>query len=133
MDLKVTILSDSLELFVEIFYDHFFEQTFEIAHIFRNTEIGKQKKEFKLFIQKVIDNSDDLTPIYPQLEELGVRHICYETTQRHYQLAKDSFLHALAKTYGSQWNDDLLSNWTIVLDIINQRMLEGALKFEQAS
>lgn len=133
MTLKTKILLNSIDLFVELFYDHFFEQTFEITHLFRNTEIGKQKREFKDAIIVLIKYGDNLDPIAPALEDLGVRHICYEVTERHYELSKLSFIYALEKTYGKDWNDYLESEWTLLFEKVIEHMKNGVNKIEQVS
>jgi hemoglobin-like flavoprotein len=133
MSLKTNILLDNIDLFVELFYDHFFEQTFEITHLFRNTEIGKQKNEFKESILILIKNGNNLEPIAPALEDLGVRHICYEVTDRHYELATLSFIYALEKTYDKEWSDQLYYDWLLLFEMVIKHMKDGVQKVEQAS
>jgi hemoglobin-like flavoprotein len=133
MNLKSDILKDSIDLFVELFYDHFFEQTFEIAHLFRNTEIGKQKKEFRDSILTILEHEDNIEELNSYFEDMGVRHICYEVTNRHYSMAKTSFLYALEKTYASAWSVELNKSWNEVIDYIASYMINGAKKVELAS
>lgn len=133
MDIKSEYLLQNLDLFAEFFYDHFFEQTFEISHIFRNTEIGKQKFEFKQSLRAILEYSNNLSDLDPYFEDLGIRHMCYEVTDRHYALAKSSFLYALEKTYSQQWDSDLEKNWTAIIDYISKQMKRGVRNYERAS
>lgn len=133
MDLKSKTLRSSIDLFVELFYDHFFEQTFEVAHIFRNTQIGSQKEEFKTSMLKILDHEEDLSKLNSYFNDLGLRHMCYEVSERHYNLAKASFIYALEKTYDVMWSDTLRHEWEAVLDKISMQMIEGAKRVDNAS
>ncbi|WP_127715521.1 globin domain-containing protein [Halobacteriovorax sp. HLS] len=133
MNLNSDHLLQNLDLFVEFFYDHFFEQTFEVSHIFRNTEIGKQKFEFKQSIRAILEYKNNISDLDPYFEDLGVRHMCYEVTNRHYQLAKNSFLYALEKTYAQQWNSEIEMNWNAIIDYISKQMKRGVINYERAS
>jgi len=133
MEILRDFFEANIDHFVDIFYDHFFSQTAEIKQLFHNTVIGTQKREFKVTILTLVLNLEKIEKVDSYLMDLGVRHVCYNVTNEHYDLAKDSFIYAAKETYKAKWSEDLKINWEQIIDHVILKMKEGVESFECVS
>ncbi|OUR97430.1 hypothetical protein A9Q84_13980 [Halobacteriovorax marinus] len=132
MDIKRDFFLENIDQFVESFYEHFFSLTPEIFELFKNSEIGKQKNEFKISIHTLLINLSQLDKLDSYFKDLGIRHICYNVSERHYKLAKESFLYAIKKTYADHWSKVVETKWEEIIDHVTLKMKEGVKSFELA-
>ena len=111
-------------------YDLFLNSSDDLPHVFRNTDLTKQKERLVEGIETILRlfNQDSELQIY--LQDLGVRHITYEVEDKHYPLIERALQGAFEK-YAADYN--IKMDWQVFAKTITDNMKHGAHKLRKAS
>ena len=126
-------IQNNLEKLVRVFYDDFFRKNPEIKSIFRNSQLEKQQIELKNGLELIFNIKDDTKKLDRFLEDLGIRHVTYEVTAKHYVDVKESLTYAFKQTYQDDYNSKLEKETSDLIDYICSKMLTGAKKVSSRS
>ncbi len=124
---------NNIDLFVDYFYKDFFEETPEIVETFRNTNLSLQKKELKFGLKKVFSLIEKREELDEFLFELGVRHVSYEVTPKHYQIVKRSLMKSFRHVLAEEWDEEVGSRVGSLIEHICSKMHDGALTVSKAA
>lgn len=106
------------------FYAHLFSKHPAVRKMFPRDMSG-QKNKLLAALVLVVQNLRNPEVLQPVLIEMGGRHVGYGTEPEHYPIVRDTLVGVMKDMAGSQWNDQLTSDWTGALDFIASVMLEG--------
>ena len=124
-------LKENLDQFVDVFYEDFFNNTEEIAKVFRNTSLTMQKEELKNGLKTILEKQDNQNELNSYLEDLGVRHVAYEVRPHHYENVKRSLLYSFKTIHEGSWSEELEKEYSSLINHICTRMMLGAEKLDK--
>lgn len=121
------------------FADHFYQELFttnsDLATVFRNTDLSQQKEKLiegigRIF-ELVVDADEKRLTGY--LNDLGVRHICYEVTEKYYPVMREVLLKSVKHVHQSEWNQEYEKLWNSLSTTIIEHMIAGCRSIRKAS
>ncbi len=102
--------------------------------MFRNTNLSKQKGKLIEGVERIFELLDeDEKKLTRYLNDLGVRHICYEVTEKHYPVVKEVLLKAVKHVHQSEWNQEYENWWNALIAMMTDRMIAGCHSLQRAS
>ena len=110
-------------------YEVFFNKSEELARIFRNSDLDKQKSRLIEGLETIVALLGNEQELVTYLEDLGVRHLAYEVEPEHYPLIEASLVEVLAK-FADPYNIDV--NWQQLGALITSAMRSGTVKLNRA-
>jgi len=119
--------------FADFFYQELLSTHSELATVFRNTDLSKQKEKLIEGIDRIFMLLDDEKNLTGYLNDLGVRHICYEVTEKHYPVVREVLLKAVKHVHQSEWNQNYENWWNSLSMIITDQMIVGCRSLRKAS
>ncbi len=110
---------------VQRFYNLLFSQYPEVRPLFPE-DMSEQKNILLAALALAIQNLRNPDALNPMLHDLGARHVRYGTQPEHYPLVCATMLEVIGEMLGDQWNAQLKEDWAQALNLIAEKMLEGA-------
>lgn len=124
LEASFNLLAPRGEELVERFYANLFAKNPQVRPMFPSN-MAEQKKKLLASIVLVIQNLRKTENLAEPLKQLGGKHFHFKTQPEHYPIVRDTLVGVMADMAGSQWNDQLTSDWSGALDFIASVMLEG--------
>ncbi len=124
LEASFNLLAPRAEELVDRFYGNLFAKNPGVRPMFPS-EMSEQKKKLLAAIQLVVKNLRTPEKLAEPLKQLGAKHVHYKTQPEHYPIVRDTLVGVMKDMAGSQWNDQLTSDWTGALDFVASVMLEG--------
>ena len=124
LEASFNLLAPRAEELVDRFYANLFAKNPGVRPMFPS-EMSEQKKKLLAAIQLVMQNLRTPEKLADPLKQLGGKHVHYKTQPEHYPIVRDTLVGVMKDMAGSQWNDQLTSDWTGALDFVATVMLEG--------
>jgi NAD(P)H-flavin reductase len=123
---RAAAYGDEVALF---FYSHLFLGHPEVREMFPVSMAGQRDKLLGALGQIIaeVSNHDALVPF---LRNLGRDHRKFGTLAEHYPAVGASLLATLAHFNGTEWNEDLVREWTEAYTVIAEVMTEAAAEDE---
>lgn len=121
-----SILIENSDRFVDYFYDRLLEKAPDLAHIFRNTDLADQKAKLWEGMVQILDLIEEPADLKNYLNDLGLRHVCYEVQPQHYVLVREILLEAIEHVHGDQWSERFVGTWQAAVSLITHEMIAGA-------
>lgn len=125
---SLKVINKNPSLFSEKFYENVFSLSPSLKNTFRNTDLSKQKLEFITGLNLIftLRKSPDELSLF--LENLGIRHVCYEVESDDYQIIEDALLITLKDTLEDLWDEKTQNSWKKLASHISAMMKKGAIK-----
>jgi hemoglobin-like flavoprotein len=115
---------------VDDFYTKLLSNSDDLPHVFRNSDLEKQKAKLLVGLKQTVELFSDPAQLNSYLIELGTRHITYEVTDKHYTIVKD----ILASVLNERSKDiEPEIDWSDVTETICENMKLGSLRQLQSS
>ena len=124
LEASFNLLAPRGEELVERFYANLFAKHPQVRPMFPS-EMAEQKKKLLASLVLVMQNLRKPENLADPLKKLGAKHVHYKTQPEHYPVVRDTLVGVMKDMAGSQWNDQLTSDWSGALDFIASVMLEG--------
>ncbi len=124
LESSFNLLAPRAEELVDRFYANLFAKRPEVRSMFPD-DMAEQKKKLLASLVLVVHNLRKPEKLADPLKNLGTRHVGYQTQPEHYPVIRDTLVGVMADMAGSQWNDQLTSDWSGALDFVSSVMLEG--------
>lgn len=124
LEASFNLLAPRGEELVDRFYANLFAKNPQVRPMFSD-DMAEQKKKLLAAIVLVIQNIRTPEKLADPLKKLGAKHVQYKTQPEHYPIVRDTLVGVMKDMAGSQWNDQLTSDWTGALDFVASVMLEG--------
>ena len=124
LEASFNLLAPRGEELVERFYANLFAKNPAVRPMFPS-DMAEQKKKLLASIVLVIQNLRKTENLAEPLKKLGGKHVGYKTQPEHYPIVRDTLVGVMKDMAGSQWNEQLTSDWSGALDFIASVMLEG--------
>jgi hemoglobin-like flavoprotein len=121
------------------FADHFYPELLmtnsDLATVFRNTDLSDQKEKLIEGVGRILELlvDADEKKLAKYLHDLGVRHICYEVTEKHYPIMREVLLKAVKHVHQSEWNQEYEMLWNSLSTTIIEHMIAGCRSIRKAS
>lgn len=126
-----SLLTDSLEnikgnldIFVERFYYHFFQQDSSIRELFKNTDMSNQYKMFHTSLATIISSFEFPEFLYTHINGLAGRHLLYGLKIDHLHHFKVGFLEALHDLLRESFTPELSFTWEKIIDYVLSNFYE---------
>ena len=123
---SLTLIGQDPDAFSTYFYHTVIDNSEELKNIFRNSDLKVQKVELVKGFLMIFSFLESSVGLKVFLQNLGVRHVCYEVKTHHYETIKACLLETLKHIHRTDWNDELESSWPEFIDFICEHMLTGA-------
>ena len=113
--------------FADYFYEELLRTHSDLATVFRNTDLSQQKEKLIEGVHRIFELLGDAEEkkLIKYLNDLGVRHICYEVTEKHYPVMREVLLKAVKQVHTSEWNHEYETFWnslsTTIIDCIDRK------------
>lgn len=111
-----------------LFHKRLFEIDPRTARLFAGTQMTAQEQKLLQAISAVIDALDDLTPLVPVLEDLGLRHAGWGVTDAHYDSVGDVLLWMPEQGLGEARTAEAAGAWAEAYGVVAAIMKSGAGK-----
>ena len=139
MSLKKSQFLETLELigkdpnsFADLFYQNIFKASPGLSQTFRNTDLRLQKAELIKGLIQIFAHIDNDEKLSDFLQELGLRHLCYEVKEQDYPLIERSLKKTVKEFHGNSWNESLEKYWDELLNLITHQMIIGSRQVRSA-
>jgi hemoglobin-like flavoprotein len=109
------------------FYERLFKVLPECRPLFR-IDIDLQSQHLAAALALIVRNLRMLDVLEQPLMELGVHHTHVGVRPEHYPIVCQTMVQALADGAGEAWSPQLQADWTDVLELVSQLMLQGSLR-----
>jgi hemoglobin-like flavoprotein len=108
-----------------IFYAKLFERYPGVRPLFP-ADIRAQEAKLMDSLRAVVRHVESPDALREELKAMGARHVKYGAKPEHYPLVCDLLLECMGDVAGSQWTQQLASEWQQALQIVSDVMLQGA-------
>ena len=121
--------------FADYFYQELLHTNPDLATVFRNTDLSQQKEKLIEGVYRIFElfQGADEKEQTRYLNDLGVRHICYEVTEKHYPVMREVLLKAVKYVHQSEWNPEYEKLWNSLSTTIIEHMVAGCRSIRKAS
>jgi hemoglobin-like flavoprotein len=116
---KVEPMSDAA---AELFYHRLFEIDATAWPLFRQVDLGEQKRKLVAALATVVQGLDDPQAVGPVVSALGRRHARYGVRDSHFEAVGKALLWTLARGLGSDWTPAAEAAWTQAYAIVADAM-----------
>lgn len=129
------IMEENSTEFADYFYQELFTTNSDLATVFRNTDLSQQKEKLVEGVGRIVELFVDADEkrLTKYLHDLGVRHICYEVTEKHYPVMREVLLKAVKHVHQSEWNQEYERLWNSLSTTIIEHMIAGCRSIRKAS
>lgn len=124
LEASFNLLAPRAEELVDRFYANLFAKHPQVRAMFPD-DMAEQKKKLLASLVLVVQNLRKTEKLADPLKKLGAKHVGFKTQPEHYPVVRDTLVGVMADMAGSQWNDQLTSDWSGALDFVSSVMLEG--------
>lgn len=107
------------------FYSHLFLSHPELRSMFPVSMSGQRDKLVGA-LGRIVSNVDQLAEVTPFIQQLGRDHRRFSVIAEHYNAVGSSLLSTLKHFLGSDWTDQLASDWAAAYGVIARVMVEAA-------
>ena len=118
-------LAPQIETMTRGFYDRLFSELPETRALFR-VDMAVQRQHLGAALAVITRNLRMLDVVTEPLRQLGADHARVGVKPEHYVPVRDAMLFAIGAAMGDAWNVELKEDWRALLDLISEKMLEGA-------
>jgi hemoglobin-like flavoprotein len=115
---QAKLVTDSFSKFLpmasvtaDLFYYRLFEIAPEVRSLFPDDLIA-QKKKFITMLSTMVTNLNEVEKIAPMVEDLGMRHVAYGVTAKHYEPFGAALLWTLEESLGVDFTPPVRAAWT---------------------
>jgi len=129
------ILRNHSTEFADNFYQELLTTNSDLSTVFRNTDLSDQKEKLIEGVGRILELlvDADEKKLAKYLHDLGVRHICYEVTEKHYPIMREVLLKAVKHVHQSEWNQEYEMLWNSLSTTIIEHMIAGCRSIRKAS
>ena len=107
------------------FYSHLFLSHPELRSMFPVSMSGQRDKLVGA-LGRIVSNVDQLAEVTSFIQQLGRDHRRFSVIAEHYNAVGSSLLSTLKHFLGSDWTDQLASDWAAAYGVIARVMVEAA-------
>jgi class 3 adenylate cyclase/hemoglobin-like flavoprotein len=111
------------DAFAKSFYRHLFELEPKLRPLFTNTDMVVMRRMLMRMIGLTVRC---LPEVFPQLMELGARHVDYGVKPEYYPIARNALLQALREHLGADFVPEVENAWHEIFNMVRNTMLKGA-------
>ncbi len=136
MSLNVELIEKSFDRirpcadeFSASFYENLFTDCPEARNLFARIDMEGQQKKLALTLVMVVDNIRYPDYLTQALQDLGERHVRYQTLEEHYPIVGAALLKTFESYLGAEWTDEVKQAWVEAYESITQIMLDGAARY----
>lgn len=108
-----------------LFYTRLFELAPTVKPLFKG-DLREQGQKLMQMIGVVVWSLDKMEKVLPGLEQLGVRHIDYGTTNEHYEVVGQALLETLAQCLGDDFTLATKEAWAETYMLMADTMKKAA-------
>ena len=112
-----------------LFYGRLFELAPEVEPLFKN-DVTVQGRKLIQMLNTIVANLDNPGAILQPVRDLGVRHLGYGVTEKHYGAVEQALLWMLEQGLGTEFNNNLRAAWietyATLADIMKTAAAEAA-------
>ena len=119
---KVVPIADQA---VQMFYDRLFQTDPTTKPLFKDGDLGEQRKKLIQALALVVKGLDNLESIVPVVADLGRRHVAYGVTTRHYDSVGAALLWTLEQGLGPDWTPKTKAAWTTAYTLLSGVMCQA--------
>lgn len=132
MSLNIELLRSSFEKVkpmaadvADKFYEFLWTDYPDSKALFEGVDMARQKKALLGSLVYIVDHLDS-EKLIPYLENMGARHLNYNTAPEHYDLVGASLIKTFAFFFDDEWSEELSQVWTDAYGVISSTMIAGA-------
>lgn len=94
-----------------LFYARLFELDPSLTHLFRHTDMAKQRKVLMQTLAVVVKSIDRLEQLVPAVQALGRRHTGYGVQAEHYATVGAALIWTLERGLGDAFTTEVREAW----------------------
>jgi len=94
-----------------LFYARLFELDSSLTHLFRHTDMPKQRKVLMQTLAVVVKSIDRLEQLVPAVQALGRRHTGYGVQAEHYATVGAALIWTLERGLGDAFTSEVRQAW----------------------
>lgn len=116
-----------------IFYARLFELDSSLTHLFRHTDMAKQRKVLMQTLAVVVKSLDRLDQLVPAVQALGRRHTGYGVQAEHYATVGAALIWTLDRGLGAAFTAEVREAWETAYGTLASVMIAAANEDDQAA
>jgi hemoglobin-like flavoprotein len=112
--------------FAERFYDELFARFPGVKPLFAKVSMKRQRGHLMASLVLVMDHLRDPATLERHIRDLGVRHVGYGTSPRHYYAVTSTLVDTMREVHGEGWSDEIEEAWSDGLEAVANVMMSAA-------